>query len=69
MSAWPFGDNRRDPDRPSIFAAGTAFGVRRQKTGAPITIGAPFPVHRTPAQPQEGSRVSLPGSLAPKRMP
>lgn len=69
MSAWPFGANRPDPTRPSIFATDTAFGPRPgPKSGTPLTVNAPFPVNRIPAQPQEGSRLSLPGSLAPRRM-
>lgn len=69
MSYWPFGANRPDPDRPSIFATDPAFGpVRKQKTGMPLSLSKPMPIKDIPKQPKEGSRVSLPGSLAPRRM-
>lgn len=56
MSAWPFGANRPDPTRPSIFMPPL------NKTGKPHGKTGPKP------QPQEGSRLTLPGSLAPRRM-
>lgn len=55
MSSWPFGANRPDPDRPSIFMPPL------NKSGTAHRKPGPKP------QPQEGSRVTLPGSLAPRR--
>ena len=66
---WPFGANRPDPDRPSIFAADPSFGAPRNiKPGKTVDLSHPFlQAVKKPKQPSEGSRLTLAGSLAPRR--